>query len=182
PEIEQITLQPGVAPSATPKNDPHEIAFTPDKTEYLVTCQRTNEVRFFDAAADSLIAIVPTGVYPQEIAFSSTTDYVFISCMEDNLTFAGNVGSVSVINYRTHTLVKSINTGFQPHGLSVDDESMQVFVANRNANPNGPAPHHTTGCGGRNGYLTIIDMNTLELVSGFRAELSVDPYFVAVRR
>ncbi len=182
PEFEEITLQPGVAPSTVPKNDPHEIAFSPDQSEYIVTCQRTNEVRFFNAANDSLIAVVPTGVYPQEISFSNSTDYVFVSCMEDNVTFPGTTGSVSVIDYKTHSFVKAVNAGFQPHGIVADDESKQVFVANRNANPGGPAPHHATSCAGRNGYLTIIDMNTLDLVPGYRTELSVDPYFVAVRR
>jgi len=181
PAVEMIPLQPGVAPSTVSKHDAHEIAFSPDKSEYLVTCQKTNEVRFFDAATDSLIAVVATGEFPQEIAYSASTDYVFISCPEDDATFPGVIGSVAVIDYRTHTLVKSVNVGFQPHGIAVDDASGLVLVANRNVNPNGPAPHHTSACGGRNGYLTIINMNTLELIPGYRAELSVDPYFVAVR-
>ena len=32
-----------------------------------------------------------------------------------------------------------------------------------NYDTNGPAPHHVSECGGRNGYLTVIDMSTLEL-------------------
>jgi hypothetical protein len=60
-----------------------------------------------------------------------------------------------------------------------------VFVANRNQTTGGPAPHHSSNCGGKNGYITFIDMNTLELVpygtSFKKVEVSVDPYSIAVR-
>ena len=106
---------------------------------------------------------------------------MFVTCTEDDVTYSGTIGSVTVINYKTHSYVKSIYTGYQPHGIAVDDEKGLVYVANRNANLNGPAPHHATDCGGRNGYLTIIDMNTLELIPDYKAELSVDPYYISIR-
>ncbi len=181
PEISQIVLQPGETPTAVQRYDPHDIHMSPDNSEYAVSCQHSNEVRFFDAATDSLIAVVPTGVFTQEIEFSKSTDYMFVSCMEDNVSFPGKVGSITVIDYKNHTFVKNIYSGYQPHGLEVDDEKKLVYIANRNVNPNGPAPHHSTDCGGRNGYMTIIDMNTMELVPGYKAELSVDPYYISVR-
>ena len=101
--------------------------------------------------------------------------------MNDSLTNPGTVGSISVINYVTHSFVKSIYTGWQPHGAGVDDDAGLVYVANRNVNENGPAPHHSSTCGGRNGYVTIIDMNTLELFPDYKVEVSVDPYEVGVR-
>lgn len=36
--------------------------------------------------------------------------------------------------------------------------------------------HHASSCNGRNGYVTAIDLNTLQLVPEFKAEVSVDPY------
>ena len=33
-----------------------------------------------------------------------------------------------------------------------------------------------------NGYITIIDLNTLQKIGGFRTEMSVDPYSIAVRQ
>lgn len=181
PDIEEIILQPGEPKTVAPKYDPHDVRFSPDRSQYAVTCQKSNEVRFFNSNNDQLIATVPVGTYPQEIEFSTSTDYVFVSCMEDQTTTPGKRGSVAVINYKTHALVKLVYTGFQPHGLIPDDEKQWVYVANRNAVSDGPAPHHTTECGGRNGYLTILDMNTLELVPGYKAELSVDPYAVVIR-
>ena len=154
--------------------------YIPDKTEYAVTCQESGEVRFFDATTDSLLAVVSTGDFPQEISVSSATPYLFVTCMEDEATFPGTTGSVAVIDYTNHTLVKSIYTGHQPHGLEVDDSENLVYVLNRNATSEGPAPHHVTDCGGRNGYMTIIDMVSLEL-TGYKAELSVDPIYMAIR-
>ena len=182
PEITEIPLAPGETPAAVSKYDAHEIAFSHDKLQYAVTCQKSNEVRFFNAANDSLLAVVPAGEAPLEIAFSERTDHVFITCTDDRTSFPGKVGAVYVINYKTHDVEKKLFAGFQPHGIAIDHDLKIVFVANRNTDPSGPAPHHSTDCSGRNGYLTLIDLNTLEMVPGYRAELSVDPYFIAVRQ
>ncbi len=177
PEFFQLPLQPGETPSTIPKYDPHQIHFSPDGSEYNVSCQRSNEVRFFNTANDSLIAVVPVGKYPQHPHYSSSTDYLFVTCMEDDITYPGKIGSVSVINYKTHTFVKSIYTGCEPHGNMVDDDNKRVYILNRNINPLGPPPHHSSACGGKNGYMTAIDMNTLNLVPGYKPEMSTDPYY-----
>ena len=70
----------------------------------------------------------------------------------------------------------SLYTGHQPHGVAVDDDKQLVFVANRNAVPGGPAPHHSSACGGRNGYLSIIEMASQTVDESRENELSVDPY------
>jgi DNA-binding beta-propeller fold protein YncE len=184
-QLDEICLTPNCLPNPGGELQPHEIAFTPDGTKYLVTCQGTDEVRIFQTSNDSLLAIIPTGDDPSEIAFDAQTQQAFITCMDDITTFAsdpGKVGSVAVINYQTQTLVKHIYTGHQPHGLAVDAPTRTVYVANRNKSLGGPAPHHSTACGGRNGYITLIDINTLEIRSEYKAEVSTDPYSVAIRR
>ncbi|HET6245126.1 MAG: hypothetical protein H0V01_14100 [Bacteroidetes bacterium] len=180
PEVTHISLDNNPINSMS-SLDPHEIEISPDGTKYYVICQKTNEIRVMDVATDELLTVIPTGVFPQELMFSKTSDYAFISCTEDTQTFPGERGSVTVINYKSNTFVKHIYTGHQPHGIAVDDKSKQVYVAHRNQNTSGPAPHHSTYCGGRNGYMTIIDMNRLELLSSKRYELSVDPYFIDIR-
>ena len=182
PEEEKIVLEPGQLPNNTSSLDPHEIVISPDGTKYYVTCQKSNEVRVFDISNDNLITVIPTGGYPQEMSFSTTTDYLFVSCTNDITTYPGHTGSVSVINYQTNTFIKSIKTGYQPHGIAVDDNKNLVYVTHRNIDSNGLPPHHTTSCGGRNGYLTVIDLNTLELAPGKKVELSVDPYFIDIRK
>lgn len=181
---EEISLQTGVAASTNPAQalDPHEIAFSPNGNFYYVTCQKTNEVRVMQRSNDALIAIIPTGIFPQEMSFSTSQPYLFVTCPEDTAAFSGKRGLVSIVNYTTNTFIKNIHTGFQPHGIAVNDGTQLIYVANRNNNPNGPAPHHVGVCGGRNGYMTAIDLNTLSLKPNWKIEVSVDPYSVSVRK
>jgi YVTN family beta-propeller protein len=179
---EMISLEPSVPPSTSPSLNIHEIHFIPDGSKYIVTCQGTNDIRIIQASNDSVLAVipVPAGSMPSEIASSASTGYAFITCMEDQVSFPGVRGSVAVINYQSNSFVSMINTGFQPHGIAVYDDQKLVYVANRNVNMSGPAPHHGNHCGGRNGYITYIDISTLQL-TGKSLEVSADPYSVAVR-
>lgn len=162
---------------------PHEVIAT-GADKYAVTCQYADQVRFYDSQTDGLLATVEVGSFPSEMAVDLTRGLLFVTCMEDTLLNQGNSlkrGSVAVIDYNSMTLVKEIYTGYQPHGIAVDLDNQLVYVANRNANTDGPAPHHTTSCGGRNGYVTAIDLNSLNLLPGFSHELSVDPYALVVK-
>ncbi len=181
PEEEKIVLEPGAMPSSLSSIDPHEIVFTVDGTKYFISCQKSNELRVFNANNDSLISKIQTGKYPQEMSFSKTSNYLFVTCTEDD-AFSGTRGSVTIVDYNNNTFVKNIKTGYQPHGIAVCDSEKQVYVAHRNIDTAGPTPHHTTACKGRNGYLTLIDLNTLELIEGSKTELSVDPYSVDIRK
>lgn len=181
PQFEQIVLEPAQPPVTVSKLDPHEILFNETETRYFVTCQKTNEVRVFDAISDSLIANIPVGNLPSEMSLSKNYPYLFVSCMEDTTIVTGGRGSVAVIDYQNLSLVTTVYTGFQPHGLTVDDKEGLVYVANRNISASGPTPHHTTVCGGRNGYVTIINIATLKLLEKYNAEASVDPYSIAIR-
>ena len=158
-------------PSMPVNLEPHEVGFSPRGDKYIATCQRTNEIRIYQVSNDSLIAVLDVGDFPQEYAYSEDGKYCFVTCMEDLTTTGGDPfkrGSVAIVDMDNNSLVKSVHTGFQPHGIAVDDRRNVVIVANRNSNPDGPAPHHTTDCGGRNGYISVIDMNTLELVDGYK--------------
>jgi len=157
----------------------HEIVFSHDYTKYFITGESNSEVLVYNTSDNSLLATIGVGSLPQEFSFSTTKPYLFVSCTED-IGPQGR-GCVAVIDLNTLTLFKKIYTGTQPHGLAVDDEKEVVYVANRNANANGDAPHHAGACAGRNGYLTIIDMNTWELVPGYKCELGVDPYSVTIK-
>ena len=159
---------------------PSSIVFSNDNSTYYVTCQISNEVRVMQASNDSLIAVIPTGQFPVEMALSSTMPYLFVSCMEDKTIDPNVRGQVAVINTNTNTIIKYIYTGHQPHALAINNSTGKVYVANRNVSNDGPHSHHTSVCGGKNGYITIIDINTLMLVPGFKTEVSVDPYGMAI--
>jgi len=182
--LNPVSLDPPNPPNATTGTlNIHEIAFSPDGSKYFVTCQSLSspEVRIFLTSNDSLLAIIPVGEKPSEMAVANSSPLLFVSCPEDISTFPGKRGSVAVINYSSNTLVTNIYTGHQPHGIAVNDAQRKVYVANINSDLSGPLPHHIGICGGRNGYLTIIDMNTLGLIPGVKTELSIEPYSIAPR-
>lgn len=180
PDITRVVLNTGDLPSTNGIYKPYAMAWLPGNTRYAVTCQGTNELRVFNAANDSLIGVIPTSGVPQLMSHSLKAPYLFVSCMEDSSNSQTQSG-VDVINYTTLQKVTSVHTGYQPRGLATDDENHCVWVANRNISPVGWSPHHTTSCKGKNGYITIIDINTLQLIPGWKAEVSVDPYCISIR-
>ncbi len=160
---------------------PHEIVFSPDYTRYFITCQDTNvnQVRVFSTANDQLLQVIPVGKVPLEFALHAPGNLLFVTNTEDDY-FPDVRGSISVIDLITLTELKKIKVGWQPHGIAVDEVKGLVIVANRNYT-GGPAPHHAASCAGKNGYMSAIDIATLERVPGFNPEVSVDPYAVGVR-
>ena len=96
-----------------------------------------------------------------------------------------------MIDYNTNSVVGFLHPGFQPHGIAVDDDHDVVYVANLNYDGGGPAPHHVTDCDGRNGYMSVIDMSTQQLLNVslpdgshyvYKNEVLPYPYFVTYRR
>ncbi len=185
PSDEHIIINGDPFESTSPQlENSHDLLLSPDGTKLFVTSQHSNKIRILDLATDQLAGTVDVGTYPQEMAVSTnlSTPYLYVTCMEDTATYPGYRGSVAVINWMTSSLITTVNTGYQPHGISVDDDRKIVFVANRNVMPGGPSPHHSTSCIGRNGYFTLIDMNTNTFIPGSKTELIVDPYSAVYRR
>lgn len=188
--FDAIILQPGEIKTTASRYDAHEIILSSDGTTYYVSCQTSNEVRVFQTSNDSLLAVLPVGDFPQEFAVSSDYPYVYVTCTEDPISSIQK-GSVYVINTSTRNVVQFISTGYQPHGIAVDDDRNLVYVAHLNLDNNGPAPHHVSNCGGRNGYITCIDERTLtpfrkQLPNGssylYKQEVLRAPYFVSYKR
>jgi DNA-binding beta-propeller fold protein YncE len=89
---------------------------------------------------------------------------------------------VSVINYNTLQLVGTINqTLFQPHGIAIDDDRNLIIVTNRNLTNDGPAPHHSSECGARNGFISYYRLSDLTPLPKMKTEVSVDPYSISIR-
>ena len=187
---EKIVLIPGQPVSISSTLKPHEMFLSPDGTKYFISCQGASEVRVFQTSNDSLLAIIPVGLLPQEFDVSVNYPYIFVSCTEEPVSSTKH-GSIYIINYNDLSIVASVYSGFQPHGLAVDDDENLLYVANLNYDPNAPPPHHVSGCGGKNGNLTIIDINTLQLYKKtladgtsfqYKNELLSFPYFVSMRK
>jgi DNA-binding beta-propeller fold protein YncE len=179
-QILSVDGQPPTTTHTATTPDPYRILMAKDYSKYFVTCENTDELRVMDANTDQLIKTIRVGNKPQEMAMSNMQPYLFITC-NDTLA-APFVGSVLVVNYNTLEVVKKIEASFfQPYGITVDDRNGKFYVFNRNDDRNGPRPHHTSPCNGRNGYYMVFDINTLQQVSNRRYEISVDPYAAATR-
>ncbi len=175
----QVSLD-GNVPSLTPSLDPHEIIISPDKKTLYITCQKVNQLYIMDITTWTLINIISTGSFPQEMVISPTDKKLYISCTYDSISFPGSYGSVYVMNTLNY-LVSKINVGFMPHGIGLDESKNLLYVASRNILANGPAPHHTGVCSGRNGYINYVNTQTL-LIEKRRTEISIDPFSVGVRK
>ena len=163
--------------------DPHQIQMSPDNSKYFVTCQRSNEVRVMDAYTDQLLDSISVGIKPQEMALSESHHYLFVACEEDSNAI-GRKGSIYVLDY-TQTPLKIVKVlygnFYQPHDITVDEKDGLIFIPSLNANPNGPAPHHATSCGGRAGWYSVYNLNTLEPADNKQYNVLVYPYAIATR-
>jgi len=163
--------------------DPHEIMFSPDGKYLFATCQKTNELRVINTSTGLLEKIIPVGIFPQEMDISKSNEYpyVWVTCMEDSLTYPGmGRGSVWVINWKTLEIAYFFYAGYQPHGIGVMEEGREVWVANRNLSTEGLAPHHTSVCEGRPGYANRFHMADGKQINTYPIWLSVDPYGLCV--
>jgi DNA-binding beta-propeller fold protein YncE len=181
PGITQIVLNPGDVPNTNGIYKPYDVKFSPDYSKYYVTCQGTNELRVFDSSNDSLLQVIATSGVPQVISFSESKPYAYVPCMADTAN-PSTESAVNIINLNTNLIIGTVVTGNQPRSCVVDDANNCVWVANRNISGTGWAPHHSTACQGRNGYVTVIDQNTLKLIPGWKCEVSVDPYHVTLKK
>lgn len=175
----ELPLENNQSPNFASSLDPHDIILNPNGNELLITCQKTNEVRVFDLPTQKVTKIISCGTYPQEIVYSKFSKEYFVSCPEDQSSFPNSHGVITRIKANSYT-ADNIACGYQPHGLAVDEQQKLLYVLSRNINSDGPAPHHTSQCNGRNGFVNFIDIQSFTLLSK-RYELSVDPYFIFAR-
>lgn len=154
---------------------------TDETGDCIVACNGSNEIRVVDMKTGAIKHAIPIGASPAHMSHSTARNKLFITCPQDEQSFPGNKGSVVVVDMNTYTIEKKINSGYQPFGIAVDDNRGIVAVVNANLSPNGNKPHHSTNCGGRNGNVSFIDLQTMELIPGMRSEVAVFPYGAATR-
>ncbi len=182
----------GQTPGSTDSTDhtspnPHQVIMAPDYSRYFVTCQHTQNlpgtVSVIDAHTDAIDTQITVGSYPQEMAISTSKNYLFVACMEDyDNPNAGMLGSVYVINLSTYEIVKKIYGNFrQPHDIAVDERDGLLFIGSRNADAGGVVSHHSTSCGGNAGWYSVYDLNTLMPADNQYYQAGRDAYTLAVR-
>lgn len=179
PVLHQIPVDGSATIRHVPSVEPLQL-LTEGHYCYII-CQNTQDLKILDTSTNTVIKTIPLPAAPACMDYSAKYNKLFISCTEDITGFAPLRGSICVIDINTLTLQKRIYSGYQPYGLAVDDAGGLVAVANANLNSAGPAPHHTSNCGGRNGNVSFIDMNTLSLISGKKSEVAVFPISIGIR-
>jgi DNA-binding beta-propeller fold protein YncE len=170
----------GQAVSQLSSLDPHDMLLSADDANILITCQKSNEVRVFHLASGMVNAgPISTGYFPQEIVYARATNQYFVSCPYD-VSVANSQGLIVRLDGNNLSNTAMVPCGYQPHGIAVDEKKKLLYVLSRNIQANGPAPHHSSICSGRNGFVNFIDLNTFK-VQAKKYELSVDPYFIYAR-
>lgn len=174
----EIALDGSGIPNQTSSLNPHEIIFSPDGTNYFVTCQTANQVKVLSTVGDVLLQTINTGQYPLEVVISSSRNKLYVTCQDEPGLSSNAKGCVTVIDITSY---QSTNypVGFQPHGIALDETNGYVIVASRNILSNGPTPHHTGVCG-RNGFVNYFNINNMTLLTK-KTEVASDPYSVAMR-
>ncbi len=155
---------------------PFSTILSPDEQFLYVACERTGEVRKVDLATGQLDRVITVGYFPQEMVIDRERHILFVTCTEDEETFPGRKGSLYAIDLRTDEVMQTWQPGYQPRALWMDGKRQFLYIANRNVDPQGAdEPHHYTECEGKNGYVTRIDLASMQLDDDYRAEVSVDP-------
>jgi DNA-binding beta-propeller fold protein YncE len=177
PVIKEISLETNIPVNIVSSLNPYQILLSKGETSYFVTCNKSSELRILQASNDSLLGIYSTGSNPAEMVLSSSGSNLYVSCLGVPGTNKKSV--INVFNNVTKTFLPEIYAGHDSKGMIIDQSKNKLFVANRNVSDGGPAAHHAPVCDGKNGYLTAIDLNNHLLIPDFKAELSVDPFFLA---
>jgi len=63
--------------------------------------------------------------------------------------------------------------------MAVDEQDNIIAVVNFNIS--GPGSHHASGCGTKNGNVSFIDINTLDIVPNKQLIMAVFPYSISYR-
>jgi YVTN family beta-propeller protein len=146
-----------------------------------IACTGSGEIRTVNMETGKIVSIIPLGANPAFLALHPPTQKLFVTCPDDTLSFPGNRGSVKIVDLATQSLIKTLNSGYQPYGIAIDYKRNIVAIANANISIKGPSSHHASRCGVKNGNLSFIDLNTLALIPNRKVELSVYPFGVALR-
>jgi len=179
PHIHEMSIDGSNAVEYGSSINPVELVAGTGNNYCFVACQGSNEIRVLDMQHDTIASTISLAATPAYISYSTYSNQLFVTCPDDLVSFPGEHGAVIAIDVPTLTINKKIDCGYQPFGISVDDDQKIVSVVN--ANISGPASHHTSGCGKKIGYLTFIDYNTLEIIPGKIRDVAVFPFSIATR-
>lgn len=180
PVTSQIVLDAN-PPTSSSRIDPNALLLNKSGNLCFIACCASNEIKVLNTQSGTIVKTLALNACPGTMVFDETQQNLFVACFNDSVSFSGNLGSVQIWNMSAGTL-KTLYTGCQPNGMSLNNAYGYLAVVNSNINPKGPKPHHTGACFGRNGYVTYVDLQSLELIPGKKFELAVYPSAIALRQ
>ena len=120
----------GTIPMGT-GSSPQKIAFVSDSKAY-VTCNGTNDIRVVDVKGRSVINTIPGGLKPAGITIINDKAYVTNSAfVVDAISFQVTYedSSVTVIDTRTDTVLRTIDVPTNATGITNDGESKVLVIS-----------------------------------------------------
>lgn len=181
PTLQKVILDGGNIYKDNSSIDPAEMIIDEKTNKCYMACTHSKDIKVVDMQRDSVIASISLGSNPAFISLAPKDRKLFVTCPDDETSFPGERGAVVVIDLNTNTITKRIYSGYQPYGIVADEKRGIVAVVNANLNSEGDEPHHSSDCDGRNGYISFININTLEVIPGERSEVAVFPYSISAR-
>ncbi len=139
-------------------DDPYQLAFSPDRKWFAVTCLRLNRVDLYDADGFKLVKRIAIGKLPSHIVFSGDSAMLFVTLQGSDeiagIDVKGQVGKlpagiamtpddrdlmvgimgedyVDVIDWRTQKSVAHVVTGRGAHNFLSMGDRRRVLVSNR---------------------------------------------------
>ncbi|WP_406230319.1 YncE family protein [Nocardia sp. NBC_01009] len=113
----------------------------------VTTYQRHDTVAIVDTTRRELVATIPVGDQPTEIAIDTSSHVAYILNTSDN--------TVSIIDIGKRTATATIGVGKKPQNLAVDPSTHTAYVTNAGdgtrldhralKQPNGTGPRHGPG-------------------------------------
>lgn len=99
-----------------------------------------NSVSIIDVTNRKVLAEVPVGKEPRQMALSPDEKYLYVSCMVDN--------KVDIVSIKERKVIDSIETGIEPFGILTSQDGESLYVANY-----------------RSGTISVFDLQKKKLIS-----------------
>ncbi|MDQ3049878.1 MAG: hypothetical protein M3Q95_03220 [Bacteroidota bacterium] len=91
------------------------------------------------------------------------------------------LSEIDVKNTQTNIAIATIKACDDSRGIAIDQPNNKLYVTNRNIS-GGYLSHHALVCDGKNKNVTMIDINTIQLTTSYKNELSVDLYDIVISK